>query len=79
MKPHEILKKIIDEHGSCGWIGESDGGICDACPMGGINSCTVFVDKVTGHTSDADYAEAAKRTLADMEVDRIILGDDVEQ
>lgn len=78
MKPHEILKKIIDENGSCTWIGNASD-ICRSCPFGGDISCVNVVTSLIGEVTNADYLEAAKKMLAKIEAERIILGGDFEK
>jgi len=76
MKPHEILQKIIDKNGSCDW---SNTNICMRCPLGGDKSCAALVEKSMNGFDDEDYLAEAKRLLAGLEVNRIILGEDVEE
>ena len=78
MKPHEILQKIIDEEGSCDWITYPNM-VCDRCPLGGAKTCAGMVNKSMNNFTDKDYLEVAKRMLADLEADRIILGEDIEE
>ena len=79
MKPHEILQKIIDEDGSCDWISSDAHDICRNCPLGGRTGCATFVNDIMGSWNDADYLEVAKRLLANLEINRIILGEDIEE
>ena len=79
IKPHEILQKIIDEKGNCDWAIPTGIAICDMCPMGGNKSCATFVNKRAGSWKDEDYVEVAKKLLADLEVSRIILGEESEE
>lgn len=80
MKPHEILQKIIDESGFCDWVVHSDDNyICSKCPMGGVKSCTRFVADKEGDFTNDNYIKVAKKLLADMEVDRILLGEEIEE
>ena len=77
MKPREILNKIIDNNGSCDWVTYNTNE-CKNCPIGGHRSCTTVVKKLTGSNKDKDYLVVAKKLLADMDVEKIILGDDIE-
>ena len=75
MKPREILRKIIEEDGNCCWVGTDVMHICVNCPLQGPKSCPTTVAKLTGGTQDAHYLEAAVRVLNQLEVERILLGD----
>lgn len=79
MKPHEILQKIIDEEGNCNWADDQGLNICKICPMSRASSCMKFVDTRVGGTTDEDYLEVARKLLADLEADRIILGEKNEE
>jgi len=81
MKPHEILQKIIDGSGRCNWDWISSGDTCERCPLGGSGSCMDFVSKrtINGNPSDDDFLRVAKKILADLEVDRVLLGDEIER
>ena len=76
MKSHEILQKIIDEKGSCQWANPD---ICRVCVMGGAKTCTSFVNNIRKSFTDEDYLEVAKKLLAEIEVGRIILGEEIEE
>lgn len=78
MKPHEILQKIIDANGSCDWITYPNE-VCEKCPLGGESTCAGMVNKTMNNFADADYLEAAKKLLAELEAGRIILGENVDE
>ena len=75
MKQHEILQKIIDAKGSCEGAIPS---ICNKCVMGSNKSCVSFVNNIRNSFTNEDYLEVAKKLLAEMEVSRIILGEEIE-
>lgn len=85
MKQREILKKIIEEKGDCSWIhgvvdvNDNPVYICHICPMGGKKSCVDYVSKRQGQCSVEDYIEVAKEMLTDIEVDRVLLGEEIEE
>ena len=81
MNEVEILKKIIEEDGSCTW---SRPAICKNCPLsklkqkdnGDFYSCieALGVQDLTEEQADAQYKKVAERLLLDETVDAI-LGD----
>ena len=83
MDGKSILKKIIDEDGSCCWSKPS---ICSECPIGKLKknkngsnmSCVdaLAIDGLTEEQADAKYKEAAIRLLLDETIDDMLVGDD---
>jgi len=76
MKPHEILQEIINYKGNCDWVSVDAFQVCDDCPMGENGSCLSYVYKNIGRISNKAFEELAIKMLGDMEMERIVLGDD---
>jgi len=82
MDGKSILKKIIEEEGSCCWSKPS---ICALCPIGKLKknkngsdmNCVdaIAVDGLTEEAADAKYKEAAIRLLLDETIDDMLGGD----
>jgi hypothetical protein len=75
----EILKKIIEEEGSCCWSKPS---ICAKCPLSKLKkkangdwmSCieAINIEHLTEEAADARYKEVAGRILLDEAIDEIL-------
>jgi hypothetical protein len=82
MSGESILKRIIQEEGSCCWANPS---VCATCPIGqmrkksnGSNmSCidALNVGELTEEEADKRYKEVAERLLLDETIDAILGGD----
>lgn len=75
MSPREILKKIIEERGSCDWVGCRIMTICAYCPLHNNTSCVTTVSKLTGGIGDNYYLQAAIKVLDELDVECILLGE----
>lgn len=75
MSPREILKKIIEERGSCNWVGCRIMTICANCPINSNMPCVTVVSKLTGGIGDSHYLQAAIKTLDELNVECILLGE----
>ena len=83
MNQMDILKKIIEEGGSCCWAKPA---VCDACPLGKLKtkpdgsrmSCieALNIQDMTEEQADARYKEVATRLLLDETIDSILGTDD---
>lgn len=79
MEPSNILKRIIQEGGSCCWANPS---ICLKCPMsrlkqkddGSYMSCieALNIQELTEEQADAKYQEIAERILLDESIENIL-------
>lgn len=85
MKETDILKRIIQEDGSCTWSKPS---ICKDCPMskwkqkanGDYYTCieALGTQEMTEEDADARYKEVAERLLLDETLDSILGEDDAK-
>ena len=83
MDGESILKKIIQEEGSCCWSTPS---VCAVCPIsklrqkknGSNMSCVeaLNVQEMTEEQADAKYKEVAIRILLDEAIDNLLGGTD---
>lgn len=83
MNGESILKKIIEEEGSCCWAKPS---ICAECPFsklkkkanGSYMSCieALGVEQMTEEQADARYKEIAIRALLDEAIEELLGGGD---
>ena len=91
VSPKEVLKRIIEQSGSCDDLHPSD---CRTCPFsklkfkedGNALSCSEAlgiddsaIDSDGFINADSVYLEAAKRELINLEMDDILKEDDAEQ
>jgi hypothetical protein len=86
-----ILKKIVDEAGSCDWVDNfdethGDKAICRTCPMsklkkhedGNYMSCTEALNVHEHEEGEANrvYLDQASRLLMDMDIEEILTKED---
>jgi hypothetical protein len=81
MNSIDILERIISEEGNCCWAKPS---ICKVCPLsrleryehGGYASCVeaLNIDGLSEQQADAKYKDAAINKLADLTLEREIIG-----
>lgn len=83
MREKDILRKIIEEEGSCDWV-NTHTKACNICPLsrlkrkenGDFFSCieALNTDNMSIHDANNRYKDIAMRVLEELEVEDILLG-----
>ena len=81
----DILRKIIEEEGSCDWANKCPE-VCDKCPLGELRrkpngdfySCieALSIDGLNEREANKRYKHTAEEVLQDIEIEDILLGDE---
>jgi len=80
MTPEQVLEKIIRDNGACDIQAELN--MCPVCPLnharrdsfGEYISCCSYVEIKTNGTTDQHFLKEARRMLAEIQIDRYLLG-----
>ncbi len=88
MNLKDILRKIIEEEGSCDWANKCPE-VCNKCPLGKLKtkpngdfySCleALNVDGMKEHDTNQRYKDIAEDVLEEIEIEEILLGDEDEK